>query len=213
MDPATDAQDDSNYAVIGGGTGRTMKHIFLTGERNVGKSTIISRITAELDFTPKGFNTLPGSRSADDEDYIYILPYGTRLDEKSGIPPVACRRWDADNTGPPFTAYPETFDTLGADILRNSGGAKLIIMDELGFMEKDAQVFQQEVLNRLDGDIPILGVIKPKNTPFLDSIRAHKNVSTIEVTVENREEAFTDGNRAVEALLSGSSSGGLRPGP
>jgi nucleoside-triphosphatase len=165
-----------------------MKHIFLTGERNVGKSTIISRITAGLDFIPKGFNTLPGSRSADDgTDYIYILPYGTRLDENAGIPPVACRRWDEDNSGPPFSAYPEIFDTLGADILKNSGGAKLIIMDELGFMEKDAHIFQREVLNRLDGDIPILGVIKPKHTPFLDSIRAHENVTTIEVTVENRE--------------------------
>lgn len=170
-----------------------MKHIFLTGEIKVGKSTIISRITSGLDFTPKGFNTLPGRISNDggvESDHVYIIPYGMVLDEDAGVRPVALRGRGETGAKSYFEAYPEIFDTVGADILKNSGDARLIIMDELGFMENDAHLFRQEVLHLLDGEIPILGVIKPRRTPFLDSIRAHKNVTTIEVTVENRDEVF-----------------------
>lgn len=189
-----------------------MKHIFLTGERGVGKSTIISRITSGLDFVPGGFNTVVGRVSEDgSSDHIFIIPYGTRFDEESDIPPVAIRdrsglvngnkdgngnkisntvHRSTDSERPHFKAYPDVFDTIGTDILRNSVAAKLIIMDELGFMEKDAMVFRTEVLKTLGREVPILGVIKPRSTPFLDCIRANKNVITIEVTEENREAVY-----------------------
>ena len=53
------------------------------------------------------------------------------------------------------------FEELGVDILRKvRNSADLIIMDELGFMEKDAQQFQQEVIKCFDCEIPVLAVIK-----------------------------------------------------
>ncbi|MDR0852336.1 MAG: nucleoside-triphosphatase [Clostridiales Family XIII bacterium] len=164
-----------------------MNHIFLTGERGVGKSTIISRITSGLDFVPKGFNTVVGDVSPDgNTDHIFIVPYGMSLTEKTDISPVAVR----NRKERAFTAYPTVFDTLGVSILKDSCDARFIILDELGFMENDATDFKAEVLQLLDGENPILGVIKPRSTPFLDCARAHKNVTTIEVTVENREAVF-----------------------
>jgi nucleoside-triphosphatase len=86
------------------------------------------------------------------------------------------------------------FDVLGVRILADRAAARRagrIVMDELGFLETGAPRFQAAVMDCLDGDVPILGVIKPDRTPFLDRVRAHKAVHLIEVTLENRA-ALTD---------------------
>ena len=166
-----------------------MKHakkIFLTGEINVGKSTIISKFVKEVGIKPKGFNTLFGGRSQEEDcDYVYIIPYGAELD-LSKSRPVAKRSAGVHN----ITKYPEVFDKEGTEILEASANADFIVMDELGFMESEARVFQQKVFACLDWKIPILGVIKPKKIDFLDRLRAHPLVEIIEVTPENREEIF-----------------------
>ena len=163
------------------------KKIFLTGERDVGKSTIIERFVRELDFVPAGFNTVPGGASADGStDHIYIIPFGRPLEELPNTPPVAVRR----KIEMGYDSYPEIFDSLGLEILKSSKGSRLIVMDELGFMEAKALEFQREVFACLDSDEPVIGVIKPMHTPFLDKIRAHDAVQTIEVTIENREQVL-----------------------
>ncbi len=63
-------------------------------------------------------------------------------------------------------------------------------MDELGFIEKDAAGFQNAVLSTLNGSVPVLGVVRNMQTPFLDQVRTHPNVDVIFVTKENREEIF-----------------------
>jgi nucleoside-triphosphatase len=161
------------------------KKIFLTGGKQVGKTTIITRFVSELAFLPAGFNTVAGGASADGRrDRIFIIPYGTPLAEPPDIPPAAVRGINK------IQSYPDVFDTLGSAILKASHGAKLIIMDELGFMESEAFSFQKEVFACLDSAAPILGVIKPKQTPFLDRIRAHRAVQIFEVREGNRNQVF-----------------------
>jgi len=82
------------------------------------------------------------------------------------------------------------FDVKGCEILNNSGKRELVIMDELGVLESKSVFFQQAVMRHISGNVPILGVIKPKRTEFLDTIRAHTHVEVREVTVENRTEVF-----------------------
>jgi nucleoside-triphosphatase len=165
--------------------------ILLTGEPGVGKSTIISKVVNTIGITPQGFNTLaqspvilgevPESNFQYNEG-IYIVPYGdTPL---SGMPPVGERNRNKRKA----TAFPGTFDTLGVKILTDSQDAGLIIMDELGFMENKALLFQQKVLQILNSDATVLGVIKPKQTPFLDAIRALSSVEVIEVTENKRDD-------------------------
>ena len=76
--------------------------------------------------------------------------------------------------------------------LLEQAGPPLILMDELGFMENEAHVFQQKVLEILDGNIPVLGVIKPQSFPFLDKVRNHPKVKVLDITTENREEKFCE---------------------
>ena len=161
---------------------KNSKKVFLTGERGVGKTTAITRFVTKSKLSPMGFNTVAGGATEDPGvDYVYIIPYGKELD--CNAKPVAKRDTNEHN----ITKYPESFDSIGVEILTGSQNAELIIMDELGFMEADAKLFQKSVLSCLDLDVSVLGVIKPMAIKFLDAIRAHKSVEIIEVTVENRE--------------------------
>jgi nucleoside-triphosphatase len=83
------------------------------------------------------------------------------------------------------------FDVCGNKILLNSGRHDIIVMDEIGFLESASVSFQQSVMRHISGNVPILGVIKPMRTEFLDTIRAHPNVEIREVTAENRDDVLT----------------------
>ena len=82
------------------------------------------------------------------------------------------------------------FDVWGSEVLNNSGKCSVIVIDELGFLESGAHIFQQAVMKRLAGEIPILGIVRAMQTEFLDTVRAHRNVVVLEVTAKNREEVL-----------------------
>jgi nucleoside-triphosphatase len=169
-------------------------HIFLTGERGVGKSTAIRKLTdrlVSLRVDVGGFKTLPGPEDELGRDAVYIMPYGENAELASAFSrdrAVAVR----DRRAFRYESYADVFDGIGAELLRGAARCDLIIMDELGFMEADALVFQKTVLSILDGVTPVLGVVKPpsasKRVPFLDVVRSHEKARVFTVTSENRDE-------------------------
>lgn len=162
-------------------------HIFLTGRVQVGKSSLIRRIlSAHPEWTVGGFrsvsclNDIEGALGG-----VYLLP-------ASGPSPalgpenligIRCQGGGAK-------AFPQVFETTGLDLLSKTGGFHLLMMDELGFMERNAACFSRRVLALLERATPILGVVKPRETPLLDAVRAHPNTEILEVTRENREALF-----------------------
>lgn len=68
--------------------------------------------------------------------------------------------------------------------------SKYILMDELGFFEKDSYFFQEKVNQVFDSDKVVIGVIKKRDNPFLNKIRERSDVEIIEITLENREEMY-----------------------
>lgn len=84
--------------------------------------------------------------------------------------------------------FPEAFDAAGTALLERKGPFDLLLMDELGRMELRSPGFRSAVLRALDGDTPVLGVIKPEHNEFLDAVRAHPKVKVLELTAENRDE-------------------------
>lgn len=161
-----------------------MKHIFLTGQVQCGKSTLIRRVLAALGpLSLGGFRSIsvasaiPGAFAE-----VYLVPAADEYpaltrDNLIGI------RWG----GHGFNAYPAAFDNYGVQLLRSSAPAQLLLMDELGMMENAATLFAQAVSQCLDGAIPILGVVKPRSTPLLDTVRAHPAVKVITVDENNRD--------------------------
>ena len=100
---------------------------------------------------------------------------------------------------------PETFDTYGAALILSARPGGLLIMDEIGHMEKDSPLFLRAVFEALDGDIPVLAVARyteggaaaaeqPAKTgnqtvsnDYLERIRRHPRVRLYMLTEDNRD--------------------------
>ncbi len=158
-------------------------HIFLTGDIQVGKSTIIRKVIHELGFSHGGFRTSWGDLLPDGSADLFLLG----MDEPPSLDRIAARRF---GSGRGITAFPEIFDSVGSRLIAEASSSPMIIMDELGFIEKNAAGFQNAVLSALTGSVPILDVFRNMQTPFLDKVRSHPNVEVIIVTKENREKIF-----------------------
>lgn len=87
-----------------------------------------------------------------------------------------------------FTVREEAFNNFGAFLL--SQEAELIIMDELGRFELNAEHFKKEVFKLLDSEKIVLGTLKAESNSFLDKIRERNDVKIFWVTKENRDKIF-----------------------
>ena len=77
------------------------------------------------------------------------------------------------------------FDALGTACL--TGTPTLWVMDECGRLERDALAFQQAILEKLEGDTPVLGVVREGFPGWTKTIADHPNVELITVTEDNRD--------------------------
>ena len=150
-------------------------HIFLTGEVQVGKSTAINKALALLNIPYLGFKTYGAEYKDDGSSILYISP-ANNLNIKTKI---AERN---KNSSKKMVVNKNAFEVTGVEILKNSlnSETKLIIMDEIGFMESNFDGFKNQIREALDSDKIILGVVRNKNTEFLNEVRSHKKVELIE---------------------------------
>jgi nucleoside-triphosphatase len=158
-------------------------NIFLTGEIQVGKSTVIEKTLALLNKTSGGFKTYFGPDRGSEDRWLYLnaaseAPVFTK--EKGVV---------RFSQGWPIWIDTNKFDTYGVELIRAAkAGAEVLIMDECGNFERAALKFQREIIKSLDGPKPVLGVIKLSSSGFTDVLRNHPNVKLITVTRENRDE-------------------------
>ncbi|NLM20911.1 MAG: nucleotide kinase [Peptococcaceae bacterium] len=157
-------------------------HIFLTGEIQVGKSTVIAKTLALLDITPGGFRTYFGPDRKSPNKLLYM--------NSASEAPVYKREnavaiFSENKPPQPLT---EKFDLFGSELIRTARqNSKLILMDECGSLEREAFLFQKTVLETLGYETPILGVIKLDSFGWTEQIKQHPKVKLISVTVENRD--------------------------
>ena len=88
----------------------------------------------------------------------------------------------------------ETFDIFGTSLIQSARPGGLLIMDEIGHMEKDASRFLRAVFEALDDDIPILASVRYTTTPidYLERIKHHPRVRLYTLTEENRDDAYAE---------------------
>lgn len=154
-----------------------IRHVFLTGAKGIGKSTLLRKALGSCTGDIGGFFTvrtdafLPGERS------VHLF----RADEA----PVP----SGDNLlfvcGRPDAGAPERFDYLGRRAL--DGRCSLFVLDELGPHEGDALLFRRAVLALLDGGVPVLGVLQAPAERFWPDIVHHPAVQVLEITEDNRD--------------------------
>ena len=134
------------------------RHALIVGEQGVGKSTLIARVRRELALPEAGIETVRETAPADERGnpvYIYRV----------GFPRTRTTQNLAALVGPDGRkAFPEVFDRYAAFLREDARDCGLIVLDELGFLETDAAEFCRAVLDLLDGDVPVLAAVKPKDT-------------------------------------------------
>jgi len=156
------------------------RHILISGEVGAGKSTLAGRLLEHTRRPVYGFVTkrMPPDENGSCE--VYIHPANTRSFRYTRENLVgACGKTEKRiiNT--------EVFDTVGVKLLQ-APAQGLLLMDELGFMESGALAFCSGVLAALEGEIPVLAVVKSMETPFLQAVREHKNAKLYYITPQNR---------------------------
>lgn len=162
-------------------------HTLIVGARQVGKSTLINKVIAELGCTICGFETKKEDALAD-EVYgspVYIYKAG-RVHEQT----------DDNLLGYCKGKHPEVienaFDRAAHLISEAETTGDLIKMDEIGFMESSSEIFCGEIMRCLDGSRPVIAAVKHNDTPFLDSVRSHPNCRCFFINAENRDELFPE---------------------
>lgn len=173
------------------------RHVFLTGRKQVGKSTLIKKVLDTYqDNTGSSSNTnnigntsnmgnIGGFFTVRTNGY---LPYGYsvhlyRADHRQPVPNENNLLFVCGSTDP---LTPDRFDRLGCGALAENPDASLIIMDELGPHEAKALHFRRRVIELLNRDTPIFGVLQEPAEPYWPEIVTHPDVRIITITEENR---------------------------
>lgn len=161
------------------------KHIFLTGEKGVGKSTLVRRLTDVLKQELVGYLTLPYEIEGIHKGYYMhsLVPMGQYENDS----PVMIRAGEQK-----MISVAQTFETLGVAVmeLAKKEKTKIAVMDELGKAEKHAPAFQKAVFSCLDTQRLVIGVLQKGAGDFTDAVAMRQDVEVYEVTKENRDVVF-----------------------
>ena len=146
-------------------------YVFLTGESGVGKSTALDRTLTLLGITPGGFRT----GFTPDRQRLCLWPAweGPDWSEEHTVARMVHGRLVGD---------PDAFDRLGPVILSESmPWAGLLLLDELGWLEREALAFQGAVRTCLGGTTPVLGVMIPDEPGGLNQVLQVLNEAAVNV--------------------------------
>jgi len=156
-----------------------MRHVILTGEIGAGKSTALERTLRLLDVRAEGIRTGAYAPREVREKTLYMRAYG---DKAMGCPFARMPGADKDYAA-------RCFDSVGVRLLRRAGRrGELIVIDELGWLERYAAVYQKALKETLDGDVPVLAVLRQNKAEWADWIRKRPDAELMTVNLENRND-------------------------
>ena len=163
------------------------RHILISGERGVGKSTLIEKLLAASSRPRYGFITKMRPAGPDGFHPIYIHPAGQPVAERTYTEENCIGTCDSRTHRPNLDA----FNVLGVRYIEAARPDGIIVMDELGFFEAKADDFTAAVLAALAGDVPVIAAVKSRtDIPFLNAVRAAPKAEVFYITPENREELY-----------------------
>lgn len=158
------------------------KHLFLTGDKQVGKSTLLRRLIEAKALDCTGFETRAF--------YLNDERRGFTLHGRVDMPPyendcICCARVGEKRSVPVLPVFEEN----GVAILKKSlcSPAPCILMDELGRLERGAGEFISGIYACLDSGKRVLGVLQKCSSDHVNVISQRGDVTVLTVTPENRE--------------------------
>ena len=155
-------------------------NFFLTGEKGIGKSTIINAVIDNFNGKIGGFKTV---RKYYDDGRISFHFLDIKKNEIPNVDNILfyrCENKNEEKITYKFNNFSSALDNLN--------DFDIIIMDEIGPNEENASLFKEKILKVLDSDKLVLGVLQKTDSNFLDSIKNRIDTKVYTVTEENRKE-------------------------
>ena len=159
------------------------RHLFLTGDKQVGKSTLLRRLIEVRQLDCAGFET--------QAFYLNGERRGFTLHGRVAMPPyrndcICCARVEEKRAVPVLPVFEEN----GVLILKRSlaSPSPFLLMDELGRLEREASGFIAQVEACLGADKRVLGVLQKCDSAHVARIAQREDVTVLTVTQENRQE-------------------------
>lgn len=154
------------------------RHLFLTGDKHVGKSTFLQKALTDFPRSPGGFYTVRTRTFLKDSYSVHLY--------QAGMPQVPSAENLLFSCRPSLGDVSSRFNLLGCQALRQSKGCSLLVLDELGPHEAEADTFRENILSLLDGKTPVFGVLQAPAADFWPEILSHPEVLLLHITKENR---------------------------
>lgn len=153
----------------------TGMNIIITGDKRAGKTTAVNTALKKYRGTVSGFRTrFDGLRERDDRR-LYLI----NLDNDDANLVVTWR----ENIPHVDTS---AFDRHGSECIDRE--CELVLMDELGKFETEAENFRSSVISALEGPCDVIAVIRRDAEGWMEEIKHRDDVVLLTVTEENRDE-------------------------
>ena len=126
------------------------------------------------------------SKREDGYHEIYMFPYGAQELRASD----ACHIGDCNTRE--RVIHNEVFNTLGVRLLEPKIGA-VLVMDEVGFMESQADAFCDAVIARLGSNLPVIAAVRTSiDTPFIQKVLASENALVVRMDPARFDDIYAE---------------------
>ncbi|MEG2338680.1 MAG: nucleoside-triphosphatase, partial [Clostridium sp.] len=160
-----------------------MKNILLTGHPGVGKTTLLYKIIERLNLSIGGFKVdryINQIGSTETKTFILSSLF-------NGIDNFKIAKVRSTDSSFDMNIFPEEFEKASIAIINRSIMERdVIVLDEIGVMESNSPLFKQSIIDSFESPKLVIGILKGRDAPFLNSIRNRDDVDIINVTCENR---------------------------
>lgn len=130
--------------------------VFLTGSKQIGKSTLIQKFIHENQIPCSGYVTLPYFEKGERVGfYLHSLVEMERND-------VVFSHGKQVVKG--------VFDDFGVEILKHSNSG-LLILDEIGFLERDEKLYLDTLIKKIKEYPDVLGVCRKIDISYIEEIK------------------------------------------
>jgi nucleoside-triphosphatase len=160
-----------------------IKNIFITGSIHIGKTTILNKVIERLPHLKiAGFRTLPIYENGNKKGFIF-----ESLDGMRKI--FAHVDLDSENQFDVYKFDYRIFEEVGVLCLENALlNSDLILMDEIGMMERRTEKFKQMIIKCLNSEQLVLGAFQERAAWFLKKMLERNDTKIFIIHEDNRNE-------------------------
>ena len=151
---------------------------FLTGEKGIGKSTLLNKIINNYSGEIGGFKTVRHMSDDGRVSFHFLDVSKDKIPNNDNLLFYRCENKNEEEITNKFNKFSSALD----DFFKY----KLILMDEIGPNEEKASVFKEKIIKILDSDVCVIGVLQNADSEFINQIKNRNDTKVFIVTEDNR---------------------------